>query len=71
VENRDLGWSRPASGENWVPMKMNEFGIVFENCIGGPVCCTQRCGTQRPGESCGAEREHAHGMSDARLLAYL
>jgi hypothetical protein len=25
VENRDLGWSRPASGENWVPMKMNEL----------------------------------------------
>ena len=25
MENRDLGWSRPASGENWVPMKMNEL----------------------------------------------
>jgi hypothetical protein len=29
VENRDLGWSRPASGENWVPMNKLFSRIVL------------------------------------------
>jgi hypothetical protein len=29
VENRDLGWSRPASGENWVPMNELYSRIVL------------------------------------------
>ena len=29
MENRDLGWSRPASGENWVPMNELYSRIVL------------------------------------------
>ena len=29
MENRDLGWSRPASGENWVPMNKLFSRIVL------------------------------------------